>query len=144
MRAPMDKPSTAPGWSPTSWQSKPARQLPVYADPAALERTISQLSQLPPIVVSWEVEQLKQQLSEMDFHGEPEAALEESRLQRLVLERIARQLQPFPGYAHVYRAHLELEPWCVDNGLLTPTMKIRRSRIMEHYSKDIELLYSGH
>jgi 3-deoxy-7-phosphoheptulonate synthase len=60
----MDKPSTAPGWSPTSWQSKPARQLPVYADPAALERTISQLSQLPPIVVSWEVEQLKQQLAE--------------------------------------------------------------------------------
>ena len=64
MRALMDKPSTAPGWSPTSWQSKPARQLPVYADPAALERTISQLSQLPPIVVSWEVEQLKQQLAE--------------------------------------------------------------------------------
>jgi 3-deoxy-7-phosphoheptulonate synthase len=60
----MDKPSTAPGWSPTSWRSKPARQMPTYADQAALERTISQLSQLPPIVVSWEVEQLKQQLAE--------------------------------------------------------------------------------
>jgi len=60
----MDKPSTAPGWSPTSWRSKPARQMPAYADQAALERTISQLSQLPPIVVSWEVEQLKQQLAE--------------------------------------------------------------------------------
>ncbi len=64
MRAPMNKPSTAPGWSPTSWQSKPARQLPEYADKAALEQTLSQLSQLPPIVVSWEVEQLKQQLAE--------------------------------------------------------------------------------
>ena len=38
--------------------------MPTYADQAALERTISQLSQLPPIVVSWEVEQLKQQLAE--------------------------------------------------------------------------------
>jgi len=60
----MDKPSTAPGWSPTSWQSKPARQMPAYRDSEALERTLAQLSRLPPIVVSWEVEQLKQQLAE--------------------------------------------------------------------------------
>jgi 3-deoxy-7-phosphoheptulonate synthase len=60
----MDIPSNAPGWSPTSWQSKPARQMPVYRDPAALERTLAQLARLPPIVVSWEVEQLKQQLAE--------------------------------------------------------------------------------
>jgi 3-deoxy-7-phosphoheptulonate synthase len=60
----MDKPCSAPGWSPTSWQSKPARQMPTYPDPQALERTLAQLSGLPPIVVSWEVEQLKQQLAD--------------------------------------------------------------------------------
>jgi 3-deoxy-7-phosphoheptulonate synthase len=60
----MDTPTTAPGWSPTSWQSKPARQMPTYRDPQALERALAQLSRLPPIVVSWEVEQLKQQLAE--------------------------------------------------------------------------------
>ena len=60
----MDKPCSAPGWSPTSWQSKPARQMPTYRDQEALERTLAQLSRLPPIVVSWEVEQLKQQLAE--------------------------------------------------------------------------------
>ena len=64
MREPMDKPCSAPGWSPTSWQSKPARQMPTYADPQALEKALAQLSRLPPIVVSWEVEQLKQQLAE--------------------------------------------------------------------------------
>jgi 3-deoxy-7-phosphoheptulonate synthase len=60
----MDKPvSTAP-WSPVSWQSRPARQMPVYKDAARLERALAELSRLPPIVVSWEVEQLKRQLGE--------------------------------------------------------------------------------
>ena len=60
----MDKPVSTPPWSPTSWQSRPARQMPVYTDPARLERALAELSRLPPIVVSWEVEQLKRQLAE--------------------------------------------------------------------------------
>lgn len=38
--------------------------MPVYSDPAKLERTLAKLARLPPIVVSWEIEQLKQQLAE--------------------------------------------------------------------------------
>ena len=38
--------------------------MPAYADQARLERTLAELSSLPPIVVSWEVEQLKHQLAE--------------------------------------------------------------------------------
>ncbi len=38
--------------------------MPVYADRASLERTLATLARLPPIVVSWEIEQLKQQLAE--------------------------------------------------------------------------------
>ena len=60
----MDKPVSTPPWSPTSWQSRPARQMPVYTDPVRLERALAELSRLPPIVVSWEVEQLKRQLAE--------------------------------------------------------------------------------
>ena len=60
----MDNPVHELPWSPTSWQARPARQMPVYADQGRLERTLAELSRLPPIVVSWEVEQLKQQLAE--------------------------------------------------------------------------------
>ena len=60
----MDKPVSTPPWSPTSWQSRPARQMPVYTDPVRLERALAELSRLPPIVVSWEVEQLKRQLAD--------------------------------------------------------------------------------
>jgi len=38
--------------------------MPRYADGERLQRTLAELARLPPIVVSWEVEQLKQQLAE--------------------------------------------------------------------------------
>lgn len=51
-------------WSPDSWRKRPALQQPEYADRAALDRVLAELRQLPPLVVSWEVVQLRQQLAE--------------------------------------------------------------------------------
>jgi 3-deoxy-7-phosphoheptulonate synthase len=51
-------------WSPTSWKSRPAAQQPVYPDQAALEEAAARLGRLPPLVTSWEVESLKEQLAE--------------------------------------------------------------------------------
>jgi 3-deoxy-7-phosphoheptulonate synthase len=50
-------------WNPTSWQTRPARQQPQYPDQAALLEAVAQLSRLPPIVVSWEVERLREELA---------------------------------------------------------------------------------
>ncbi|MGD9599019.1 MAG: class II 3-deoxy-7-phosphoheptulonate synthase [Steroidobacteraceae bacterium] len=50
-------------WHAASWQARPAQQQPRYPDPAALERVVAELSRLPPIVVSWEVEALREQLA---------------------------------------------------------------------------------
>jgi 3-deoxy-7-phosphoheptulonate synthase len=50
-------------WQPTSWQARKAQQQPVYADAAALERAVADLSRLPPIVVSWEIENLRTRLA---------------------------------------------------------------------------------
>jgi 3-deoxy-7-phosphoheptulonate synthase len=50
-------------WSPASWTAKPATQQPAYPDPAVLEKVLRQLSRLPPLVTSWEIENLKQQLA---------------------------------------------------------------------------------
>jgi 3-deoxy-7-phosphoheptulonate synthase len=51
-------------WSPTSWKSRPATQQPAYPDPAALEAVVGQMTRLPPLVTSWEIESLKSQLAE--------------------------------------------------------------------------------
>lgn len=51
-------------WTPTSWQALPATQQPVYPDKGKLEEALRQLSSLPPLVTSWEIERLKAQLAE--------------------------------------------------------------------------------
>ncbi|MCE3286205.1 MAG: phospho-2-dehydro-3-deoxyheptonate aldolase [Steroidobacteraceae bacterium] len=53
-----------PDWTPSSWTSRPAQQQPSYRDPAALARAVDALGRLPPIVVSWEIEALKQQIAD--------------------------------------------------------------------------------
>ena len=50
-------------WHPASWQSLAAAQQPTYPDKAALERSISELSRLPPIVTSWEIDELRSQVA---------------------------------------------------------------------------------
>lgn len=52
-------------WSPESWRSKPVTQIPEYPDPAALKSALERLHRLPPLVTSWEVENLKSQLAEV-------------------------------------------------------------------------------
>jgi 3-deoxy-7-phosphoheptulonate synthase len=51
-------------WTPTSWQTRKAAQQPVYPDPDALHRALGQLAKLPPLVTSWEIENLKSQLAQ--------------------------------------------------------------------------------
>src|SRR3984893_2404148 len=58
----MRSPQTVP-WHAASWQTKSAQQQPSYDDGAALDRVIAQLSRLPPIVVSWEVDALTERLA---------------------------------------------------------------------------------
>src|ERR1044072_8207172 len=59
----MRSPDTQTSWHNPSWQSKPAHQPPTYSDPKALDRARAQLSRLPPIVVSWEIEALRERLA---------------------------------------------------------------------------------
>jgi len=51
-------------WSPSSWKDFPALQQPVYEDSAALERALAELAELPPLVTSWEVIALQEQLAD--------------------------------------------------------------------------------
>src|SRR3954454_3878852 len=53
-----------PEWSPDSWKGKPAAQQPAYRDDAAVARVVDEISKLPPLVTSWEVGALKEQLAD--------------------------------------------------------------------------------
>jgi long-chain acyl-CoA synthetase len=71
-------------------------------------------------------------------------SLTDSNVQAKVLRRIARNLSGFPGYANVHRVLLLREPWSIENGLLTPTLKIKRADVAEKFAAQIEQLYEGH
>lgn len=60
----MPTPAAVRDWSPTSWKAKEAHHLPDYPDDAALEETLDQLASLPPLVTSWEIKRLKEQLAQ--------------------------------------------------------------------------------
>jgi 3-deoxy-7-phosphoheptulonate synthase len=50
-------------WHPANWQSRKATQQPTYDDATALSRVVAELARLPPIVVSWEIENLRDRLA---------------------------------------------------------------------------------
>ncbi len=52
-----------PDWRIDSWQDKPARQQASYPDQQALMDVLAQLTQLPPLVTSWEINTLRSELA---------------------------------------------------------------------------------
>ena len=66
------------------------------------------------------------------------------RAEKLVAARIAGHVKGFPGYAQVRRVALFTEAWTVDNGMLTPTLKLKRNVILERSRDRIAVMYRGH
>ena len=56
--------ATPQNWQPDTWRSKPVLQQPPYPSQEAVERVVDELAALPPLVTSWEIEALKEQLAE--------------------------------------------------------------------------------
>jgi len=40
--------------------------------------------------------------------------------------------------------HIVLKPWDIEGGLITPTLKLKRTKICEKYQKEINEFYDGH
>lgn len=64
--------------------------------------------------------------------------------QAYLVHKIAAQMTDFPGYAKVRKVAVSDTEWTVDNGLLTPTLKVKRAAVMREFAVQIEALYSGH
>jgi long-chain acyl-CoA synthetase len=72
------------------------------------------------------------------------AALRTPPIEKALLARIALQMKAFPGYAQVRRITACIEPWTVEDGMLTPTLKLKRNRVMERFAGELDQMYSGH
>jgi len=81
---------------------------------------------------------------ELGLDPDDPATLTSREVKVAVLQRIEAQLHEFPAYARVRAVYLTLEPWTIDNGLMTSTQKLRRTQIIERFQEAIEALYAGH
>lgn len=59
-----------------------------------------------------------------------------------VVHRVQRRLHDFPAWAKVRRVHLTRQPMTVDNGLLTPTLKVKRAAVLARYAQEVDAIYA--
>lgn len=78
----------------------------------------------------------------LDGHLENDKTRQQT--EEILLEKITRQTSGFPGYAKIRRVAVVDEPWTIENGLLTPTLKLKRNKVLEKHQADIDRLYTGH
>lgn len=71
-------------------------------------------------------------------------ALRNRQVERAVLARANRALYAFPGYAKLRRAILFDKPWAIEDGLLTPTLKLKRAAILQRHAETIDQIYAAH
>ncbi len=82
--------------------------------------------------------------SKHQFDEDLKNQAQRQQIEEILLERITHQIREFPGYAKIRRVALVSEPWTVENEMLTPTLKLRRNKIMEYYQAEIDNFYEGH
>jgi long-chain acyl-CoA synthetase len=78
---------------------------------------------------------------EYDLDPSDEKSLHDERIESEVLSRIRSQLRDFPGYAKIRRVAILQEAWSIENDMLTPTMKVKRQKVLEHCQAAFASLY---
>ena len=69
------------------------------------------------------------------------ASLNQPAVRQAALARIAAQTRDFARYAAPRAVFLTLEPWTLENTLMTPTLKLKRTNLMARYAGEIEAMY---
>lgn len=93
------------------------------------------------VIVALNAEHWQYWCAEHNLDAPRKDLLGDSRVNKMLLTRISARLRSFPGYAQIRRAYFTLDPWTAENGLLTPTMKMKRASITQRYEKEIDALF---
>ncbi len=86
----------------------------------------------------------QQLATELGVNAEDSSALKNDLVIQAVIQKLADLLDKFPGYAQIHAVYLTRDSWDVENGLLTPTLKIKRNELEKHFAAEIKAMYHGH
>jgi long-chain acyl-CoA synthetase len=77
----------------------------------------------------------------LNLNPDDPGSLKNSAARAAALKKIKATLGGFPKYARVRSVHMTLEPWSMENGLLTPTLKLKRPVMEKRFAEQIDELY---
>jgi long-chain acyl-CoA synthetase len=63
--------------------------------------------------------------------------------ERTLIRHANERLRGFPRYIRVRRVIATRDPWTVENGLLTPTLKVKRERVQRKFDTEIARAYAS-
>lgn len=92
-------------------------------------------------VISCPAHRLTPIMRRLGLDPDQPASLASARIENFFIERFARLTPGFPAHAQIRRVAVTTDRWSQDNGLMTPTDKVRRRRVARCYARDIERLY---
>lgn len=61
--------------------------------------------------------------------------------EKVLLQHANARLKAFPRWVRVRRVIAQQEPWTLEDGLLTPTLKVRRTEVAKKFGEQIEKIY---
>lgn len=61
--------------------------------------------------------------------------------EEILLRFISERIQSFPGYCQIRKLLVVTEPWTIENNMMTPTLKLKRAKILQAHEAEIETLY---
>jgi len=82
--------------------------------------------------------------TELGLDAKDSGSLQSPAAVAAVLQKLADLLNTFPGYSQIHAVYLSCDSWSIENGLLTPTLKIKRSELERHFAREIHELYRDH
>jgi long-chain acyl-CoA synthetase len=80
---------------------------------------------------------------QMTLPGSDEAILKDERVKSLFRGEIEKYAGAFKGFESIQDFALVAEDFTTDNGMLTPSLKLKRRKVVETYGPVIEQLYAG-
>jgi long-chain acyl-CoA synthetase len=75
--------------------------------------------------------------------GSAESLLADTKVRALMKQEIGKHAGQFKGFEDIKDFVLIGKDFTTDNGMLTPSMKLKRRKVMEEYGKLLDALYTG-
>ena len=106
-----------------------------FINPTILEEKLSKVTELNQICVYGHGEDQPVLLANL---SDATASSSRTVLQKQICDAIEQVNQALPSHSRIKRAIITPDEWTMSEGLLTPTMKIKRKSVVNHFSEKVK------